>query len=1014
MDRVEHVRQRQPAAAQAATITSPAPLDAVHTTLGAVGNTTALAALLDGDDLDGWGALVTDATTLSLAGITPHAGPAQGSNQATLAVMRLARAEGVNHAALASLRLGGGRPLPPAILARVNAVFGADFSHVRLHQDAAAARMTEAAQARAFTVGHEIWFNAGELDLGTPEGVDLLLHELTHVMQHDEGRLPSGPGLSVSSPSDPHEQEAERVAASLAPAWESASWAEDPSLVGEGLFDDAAWSSAVDAGPASAEGLASRAEDDEARSLRPSVQGVTVGQWTDSGVAKLIGGAELAPPTPGQLGFPSRGEAVAWAGASLADAGADGAVIVRGGDRFFAFGMSVESWLYDFTAENVTSGLAEDSLHADGAAVPGIEGFVTVDGVFVVPHTFTEVEASGEVLGGINVLSGDHTSVPTESDLAELAAMARSDAALPLNADGAVALFKGLLKSKALARLRENRAALEEMEARYAPGAEGSDERWAQLDTIMEIDELLAREEGELEAALAGISIPMPLMLRLMLSNPGMLTAEELERVSTRLQEVQQLRDRLQVEVPELATLSSADRTALQEERYAGMRSRIADATASMDDVSQRVLTEDIPLTKLGPIVQDTLTELNLTPERATAGHTLSADVLDWIAGEELEEQIITLGGTALTLTLTIGAILASGGWLAVLGVSARAAQGIGLAGAAVGFGEAGYSFERADDLNVAAQASGAGAPNALVDDPDAARFNYVMAWLNLGLAALDLGLFGKSMTGGRVVAQLSDLNEVHHLRAAVSRRIAGTKGLELKYTDDELLQILLKGRESGLSEQEIVDLVFIASRDAKRRTAAELMEQMDHILAFRARGYPAHFKSKEEFESFGAAFKQEVSKLGISADDIRVQGSAVRTPDADDLDLAVMISEDNFVDIVRGAFNNKIKVQDAITKEITVVDMAKMGQAELDDLIIRYRSTPEQFVNKSVIDDFAYVYGQRVINAKGMKRVFKDVFDAKSVLTSMKARFPHLKFDNISFQAPNGSFDLHPYFPVP
>ena len=72
---LEHVRQRHSAAEQAATITSPAPLDAVHTTLGAVGNTTALAALLHGDDLDGWGALVTDATTLGLAGITPTPAP---------------------------------------------------------------------------------------------------------------------------------------------------------------------------------------------------------------------------------------------------------------------------------------------------------------------------------------------------------------------------------------------------------------------------------------------------------------------------------------------------------------------------------------------------------------------------------------------------------------------------------------------------------------------------------------------------------------------------------------------------------------------------------------------------------------------------------------------------------------------------------------------------------------------------------------------------------------------------
>lgn len=44
----------------------------------------------------------------------------------------------------------------------------------------------------------------------------------------------------------------------------------------------------------------------------------------------------------------------------------------------------------------------------------------------------------------------------------------------------------------------------------------------------------------------------------------------------------------------------------------------------------------------------------------------------------------------------------------------------------------------------------------------------------------------------------------------------------------------------------------------------------------------------------------------------------------------------------------------------------------------------------------------------------FMDIFDAKSVLTAMKARFSHLKLDNISFQAPNGPFDLQPYFPVP
>ncbi|MBK9371638.1 MAG: DUF4157 domain-containing protein [Deltaproteobacteria bacterium] len=544
--------------------------------MGAVGNTTALAALLHGEDLDGWGALVTDATTLGLAGITPHAGPAQGSNQATLAVMRLARAEGVNHAALASLRLGGGRPLPPAILARVNAVFGADFSHVRLHQDAAAARMAEAAQARAFTVGSEIWFNAGELDLGTPEGVDLLLHELTHVMQHDEGRLPSSPGLSVSSPHDPHEQEAERVAASLAPAWESASWAEDPGLVGDGLFDDAAWASAVDAGPASAEGVASRAGGEDEATPAPMVKGVKVGVWADSTEAALIGGDELKPPHGVEGGFASRGEAVAWAGPQLAEGGADGGLILRQGERWFAFTMSVESLLYDFTAENVTGGLFEDTLHADLVAAPGLEGFITQDGVFVVPHTAVEADGAGGTQETILVPSDGHLVAPKEADYASIVADAQAGTLPPMDEAGAVALFKGVLKAKALERLRENRAALEAMEARYAPGAQGADERWERLRELMAVDKLLAQEEGELEAILAGATVPMPILLRLALSNPGMLSAEELERVTTRLEVIQQLRAKLLVTVPELLALRSRDTAAPQETLQADMSAQIA------------------------------------------------------------------------------------------------------------------------------------------------------------------------------------------------------------------------------------------------------------------------------------------------------------------------------------------------------------------------------------------------------------------------------------------------------
>ena len=58
-----------------------------------------------------------------------------------------------------------------------------DFSRVRIHADAAAARTAYLLGANAFTVGSHIFFGAGQLDLSSPKGRRLLAHELTHVLQ---------------------------------------------------------------------------------------------------------------------------------------------------------------------------------------------------------------------------------------------------------------------------------------------------------------------------------------------------------------------------------------------------------------------------------------------------------------------------------------------------------------------------------------------------------------------------------------------------------------------------------------------------------------------------------------------------------------------------------------------------------------------------------------------------------------------------------------------------------------
>lgn len=104
---------------------------------------------------------------------------------------------------------GGGEPLPVAVLTRVSALLGRDFSHVRVHRGGDAAKAAQGVSARAFTLGSHIYLGESAPDVGSSAGERVLLHELTHVIQHDEGRLPGGgDGLSMTQPGDASEGEA--------------------------------------------------------------------------------------------------------------------------------------------------------------------------------------------------------------------------------------------------------------------------------------------------------------------------------------------------------------------------------------------------------------------------------------------------------------------------------------------------------------------------------------------------------------------------------------------------------------------------------------------------------------------------------------------------------------------------------------------------------------------------------------------------------------------------------------
>ena len=82
-------------------------------------------------------------------------------------------------------RRGSGAPLPDDVARQMESGFGSDFSHVRLHTGAEPAELNRRLQARAFTVGSDVFMGEGS-DLRSPAGQELLAHELTHVVQQGD------------------------------------------------------------------------------------------------------------------------------------------------------------------------------------------------------------------------------------------------------------------------------------------------------------------------------------------------------------------------------------------------------------------------------------------------------------------------------------------------------------------------------------------------------------------------------------------------------------------------------------------------------------------------------------------------------------------------------------------------------------------------------------------------------------------------------------------------------------
>lgn len=108
-----------------------------------------------------------------------------------------------------------GARLPSGLRGQFERSLGADLGEVRVHTDGSAAEAADRLGARAFAVGNDVFFGAGQYAPNSRSGQALLAHEVAHTVQSGGARGAAMTKLHVSSGSDASEAEADRAAQAM-------------------------------------------------------------------------------------------------------------------------------------------------------------------------------------------------------------------------------------------------------------------------------------------------------------------------------------------------------------------------------------------------------------------------------------------------------------------------------------------------------------------------------------------------------------------------------------------------------------------------------------------------------------------------------------------------------------------------------------------------------------------------------------------------------------------------------
>lgn len=237
----------------------------------------------------------------------------------------------------------------------------------------------------------------------------------------------------------------------------------------------------------------------------------------------------------------------------------------------------------------------------------------------------------------------------------------------------------------------------------------------------------------------------------------------------------------------------------------------------------------------------------------------------------------------------------------------------------------------------------------------------------------------------------------------------------ELKYSNAELNAIQSHGKQAGLSQQQIDDMVLVGSRKSKPIGAEELKAQMTEHKKVMNQGFPHLFHNKDQFDQFSQKLHDGVKNAGHPSGNIVIQGSSLRTSHAGDIDVAVMANKNEFASSLGKCFGNKrMTYTDAQGNEKVVKDLNKMSYEEMQKLS---KDIGSSRASNSMAQTFAHAVDNGCIHPsskfdKPMSNLAKTLSsEFKEPLSPKTPNDP--KVGSVSIVLQGGPFDTVPNMPI-